>query len=180
MTSRADLDRRFASVREAAASDELDAVIVCGSEYTGFEGAVRYLSDFRILHRYAYVLVPTDGEAPSIVFPREARWVGDHAETSIEDVVFADQPGSWLRDRAHERGWSRVGVYGLDYVMNVRDYGALAAGPAELVPWDQGFDLARAVKSDEELESVRESMRLNEQGVFAVVVATSPGARRRS
>ena len=40
------------------AEHDADALLVCGSEYTGFEGAVRYLSGFRIVHRYAYVLLP--------------------------------------------------------------------------------------------------------------------------
>ena len=80
--------------------------------------------------------------------PSEARYVGEHGTTWIEEQVFVDHPGEWLRDRARDRGWARVGVYGLDYVMTVRDYRALAGGPFELVPWDLGFDHARAVKSD--------------------------------
>jgi Xaa-Pro aminopeptidase len=172
VTTPAEIQRRYAAVREAAAADGLDAVVVSGSEYTGFEGAVRYLSGFRILHRYAYVVLPVDGE-PSIVFPREARWVGDHSEAWIEDKVFAEHPGEWLRERA--RGWKRLGVYGLDYVMAVRDYRPLAEGAAELVPWDQGFDLARAVKSDQELELVRESFRINEEGFWALLEAYEIG-----
>ncbi len=172
MTSRAEIDRRHAAVRAAAAADGLDGVVVSGSEYTGFEGAVRYLSGFRILHRYAHVVLPVDGE-PSVVFPREARWVGDHDESWIEDWVFAEHPGRWIAERA--TGWKRLGVYGLDFVMPVRDYRALADGPAELVPWDEGFDLARAVKSDEELELVRESFRINEQGFWAVLEAYEVG-----
>ncbi len=170
MTSKAEIERRYAAVRGAAAEAGLDAVVVAGSEYTGFEGAVRYLSGFRILHRFAYVVLPLEGE-PSIVFPREARWVGDHSETWIDDVVFADHPGEWLRDR----GFRRVGVYGLDYVMTVRDYQALAQGAAEIVPFDREFDLARAVKSEEELESVREGLRINEEGFWAVLEAYREG-----
>jgi hypothetical protein len=49
----AEVERRYRLVREAAERDGLDAVIVCGSEYTGFEGAVTYLSGFVIVHRYA-------------------------------------------------------------------------------------------------------------------------------
>jgi Xaa-Pro aminopeptidase len=172
MTSPAEIERRYASVREHAAVTELDAVLVAGSEYTGFEGAVRYLSGFRILHRYAYVLLPLDGP-PAIVFPREARWVGDHSETWIEEKVFAEFPGKWIRERANEKGWRRIGVYGLEYVMPVRDHAALDG--LDLVAWDPSFDLARAVKSDEELESVRESFRLNEEGVRAVIAAYEPG-----
>jgi Xaa-Pro aminopeptidase len=174
MTSKAEIERRYAAVREAAQADGLDAVVVAGSEYTGFEGAMLYLSGFRILHRYAYVLLPVEGE-PSAIFPREARWVGDHSEAWIGDRVFAEQPGEWIRERAHERGWRRIGVYGLDFVMPVRDYRALVDGVVDVVPWDQGFDLARAVKSEEELESVRESFRINEEGWKAVHAAYEVG-----
>ena len=169
-----EVERRYAAVRKAAEQEGVDAVVVSGSEYTGFEGAIRNVSGFRILHRYAYVVLPVEGE-PSIVFPREARWVGDHGEAWIEDKVFAEHPGQWIADRARERGWKRLGVYGLDHVMAVRDYRALAEGPAEVVPFDQAFDLARAVKSEEELASVRESMRINQAGVEAVLAAYESG-----
>jgi Xaa-Pro aminopeptidase len=168
--SREDVERRYRNVREALARDGLDAALVAGSEYTGFEGAVTYLSGFGIVHRYAYVLVPLDGD-PSIVFPTEARYVGEHGTTWIEDQVFVDRPGEWLADRLAGK---RVGVYGLDYVMAVRDYRALQ-DRAELVPWDVEFDLARAVKSDEELESVRDSVRINTEGFWAFLEAYEPG-----
>jgi len=173
MTQQAEIDRRYAAVREAAQANDVDAVIVSGSEYTGFEGAVRYLSGFRILHRYAHVVVPVDGD-PAVVFPREARWVGDHGEAWIEQV-FAEHPGGWIADQAREHGWRRVGVYGLDYVMAVRDYRPLDDAPAEVVAFDEQFDLARAVKSEAEIESVRESMRINEAGVEAVLRAYEVG-----
>jgi Xaa-Pro aminopeptidase len=165
-----EVTRRYGLVREALGRDGLDAALVCGSEYTGFEGAVTYMSGFQIVHRYAYVLLPLEGE-PSIVFPAEARYVGEHGTAWIKDQVFADRPGEWLADRLRGK---RVGVYGLDYVMAARDYAALE-GACELVPWDLGFDLARAVKSDAELESVRESVRINTDGFWAFLEAYAPG-----
>jgi Xaa-Pro aminopeptidase len=162
--------RRYANVRAALERDGLDAALVCGSEYTGFEGAVTYLSGFTIVHRYAYVLLPVEGE-PSIVFPSEARYVGEHGDSWIEDQVFADRPGEWLAGRLRGK---RVGVYGLDYVMTVRDYAALAE-TAELVSWDLGFDLARAVKSDAEVDSVREGVEINVAGFHAFRESWAPG-----
>ena len=174
MTSTAEIDRRDRAIRDALATEGVDALVVSGSEYTGFDGAVFYASGFQIVHRYAYVLIPLDGEA-AIVWPSEARYVGEHDQTWIEERAFADTPGEWLRQRAEERGWRRLGVYGLDFVMNVRDYRALAAGALEIVPFDVPFDLARAVKSSEELESVRESVRVNEDGFWTVLEAYEPG-----
>ena len=71
MVSSGEIDRRYRLVREAMAEQHLDAVLVCGSEYTGFEGAVTYMSGFVIVHRYAYVLLPREGD-PTIIFPAEA------------------------------------------------------------------------------------------------------------
>jgi Xaa-Pro aminopeptidase len=170
VVSRPEIERRYAAVREAMDVYGVDAVVVCGSEYTGFEGAVTYLSGFVIVHRYAYVLLPREGE-PSIVFPAEARYVGEHGTSWIDDQVFAERPGEWLAERL---GGKRVGVYGLDYVLTVRDFAALGRG-VEVVPFDVEFDLARAVKGDEEIESVRDSVRINTQGFHLFAEAYAPG-----
>ena len=165
-----EVERRYGRVREALARDGLDAALVAGTEYTGFEGQVTYLSGFQIVHRYAYVLLPLEGD-PTIVFPAEARYVGEHGTTWIEDQVFADHPGAWLADRLRAQ---RVGVYGLDYAMTVRDF-AVMRDAVDLVPWELEFDYARAVKSDTELESVRDSVRINTEGFWAFREAYAPG-----
>jgi len=169
-----EIERRYRLVREAAARDGLDAVIVCGNEYTGFEGAVTYLSGFVIVHRYAYVVLPVDGE-PAIVFPSEARYVGEHATTWIERQEFVDRPGNRLAELVRGK---RVGVYGLDYVMTVRDYRALE-GACEIVPWDVAFDHARMVKSELELASVRDSVRINTEGFRIFCEHFEPGKTER-
>ena len=170
----AEIDRRYGRIREAMARDSLDAVIVAGNEYSGFEGAVTYMSGFVIVHRYAYVLLPLAGD-PVIVFPREATYVGEHGTTWIEQQMFVDKPGEWLADQVRGK---RVGVYGLDYVMTVRDYRALE-GAAEVVPWDVEFDHARAVKSELELESVRDSVRINTEGFWIFLEQFAPGKTER-
>jgi Xaa-Pro dipeptidase len=167
----AELTRRYANVRAAMGEHGLDALVVSGSEYTGFEGAVTYLSGFQIVHRYAYVVVPLDGE-PLAVFPTEARYVGEHGTAQIEQV-FHERPGEEIAARARSAGWRRLGVYGLDFVMPVRDYRALEG--LEVVPFDEPFDLARAVKSDTELESVRDSVRINQRGFEIFVEHYRPG-----
>jgi hypothetical protein len=84
-----EVTRRYSNIREALARDGLDAVIACGTEYTGFEGAVTYMSGFTIVHRYAYVLLPLEGE-PAIVFPAEARYVGEHGVEPVARERVAD------------------------------------------------------------------------------------------
>jgi Xaa-Pro aminopeptidase len=67
-----------------------------------------------------------------------------------------------------------VGVYGLDYVLAVRDFEVTHLS-AEFVPFDLEFDLARAVKSAPEIESVRDSVRINTEGFWAFLEAYRPG-----
>lgn len=152
----------------------LDALIVCGNQYAGFEGATFYVSGFEIVHRYVYVVLPLVGE-PTLVFPREARWIGDKARPWVKDHVWPEVPGHWIRERGQERGWKRVGVYGMDFIMAVRDYLELARSSFELVPFDREFDMARAVKSEEELAEVRDAMDIIVDGFWALVAAYEPG-----
>ncbi len=172
--SRAEIDRRYAVTRQALERDGLDALIVTGTEYTGFEGAIRWLSGFRMVHRYAYAILPVDGD-PIAVFPAEARWVGEHDECWIENKVFAETPGAWMAEIGSSEGWRRVGVYGYNFAMPVRDYRALTAGDVEIVDYDHAFDLVRAVKSEEELPMVQSSFDLNEEGFWKVLEAYEPG-----
>ena len=46
MVSNQEIERRYTNIRGAMAAEKIDALLVCGNEYTGFEGAVRYVSDF--------------------------------------------------------------------------------------------------------------------------------------
>src|SRR5260221_1482396 len=173
MTSQKEIDRRYNNIRAAMEAEKVDALIVCGNQYAGFEGAVRYTSGFEIVHRYVYVLIPLEGE-PTLVFPREARWIGDKKKPWVKDQVWPDVPGAWLRDHA-ERKWKKIGTYGMNFVMAVRDYRELTQVPFEIVPFDQEFDMARAVKSEEELAEVRDAMDIIVDGFWALVAAYQPG-----
>lgn len=174
MPSQNEIARRYTNVRARMQAEGLDALIVCGNQYAGFEGAVFYMSGFEIVHRYVYVMFPLDGE-PTLVFPREARWIGDKAKPWVKDQVWPDLPGKWLRDQIEQKGWKRVGVYGMNFVLSVRDYRELAQGSFELIPFDVQFDMARAVKSQEELVEVRDAMDIIVEGFWALVEAYEPG-----
>jgi Xaa-Pro aminopeptidase len=174
MTSQNEIARRYKNIRTAMAAERVDGLIVCGNQYTGFEGAVRYTSGFEIVHRYVYVWIPLDGE-PLLVFPREARWIGDKKAPWVKEKVWPDVPGKWLREEIEKRRCKRVAVYGLDFVMAVRDYRDLQSGSFEIVPFDFQFDMARAVKSDEELAGFRDSMDIILDGFHALIAGYEPG-----
>ena len=63
---------------------------------------MRYVTGFRIVHRYAYGLIPTDECDPVVaVHPREARWVGDIRDYQVE--VRAGRPAGRVDRRAGPR-----------------------------------------------------------------------------
>ncbi len=174
MPSQKEIERRYKNIRSHMEKAGLEALLVCGNQYAGFEGAVFYMSGFEIVHRYVYVLFPLEGE-PTLVFPREARWIGDKGKPWVKDHVWPEVPGQWIRDIALERKWKRLGVYGMNFVMPVRDYRELSSGSLELVPFDTQFDTARAVKSEEELAEVRDAMDIILDGFWALIKAYAPG-----
>jgi Xaa-Pro aminopeptidase len=174
LPSQQEIDRRYNNIRAGMERDGLDALIVCGNQYAGFEGAVFYVSGFEVVHRYLYVVLPREGE-PTLVFPREARWIGDKRKPWVQDQVWPDVPGQWIRDRGRERRWRRVGVYGMDFIMAVRDYQSLSAASFKLVSFDFQFDMARAVKSEEELGEIRDAMDIVQEGFWSLVAAYEPG-----
>ena len=51
----------------------------------------------------------------------------------------------------------------------------MRTGSYEIVPFDEAFDRARAVKSEAEMESVREAVGINEAGFWEVLRAYEPG-----
>jgi len=172
--SQEEIDRRYRNVRAAMEQHGLDALVVSGSEYSGFEGAIRYMAGFHLLHRYAYVVI-TPNDDPVVIFPREATWVGDHSATFVKRRELPVHCGEWMRDYLKGQGAKKVGVYGLEYIINVRDFKALDAGGFDLIDFDIPFDYARAQKSDEEIASVRHSMEINKAGVLEVIKAYQPG-----
>ena len=177
MPSPAEIARRYSNLRAAMARENCDALVVCGNQYAGFEGAVRYVSGFEIVHRYALVLLPMEGE-PTLLFPAEARWIGDKSKPWVEHHVWAEVPGQWLAEQVRNQHWRRLAIYGMNDVMAVKDYRVLADSPAELLSFDFQFDLARAVKSAEELAEVRDSMAIILDGFWELVRAFEPGKTR--
>ena len=76
-----ELERRYANIARRDGRARPRRPRRLREQYSGFEGAVTYLSGFQIVHRYAYVVVPVDA-VPLIVFPTEARYVGEHGSAS--------------------------------------------------------------------------------------------------
>ena len=170
-----EISRRFSLAREVMEREHLDALLICGNEYTGFEGTVRYISGFEIVHRYVYTLLSLNAE-PRLIFPAEARWIGDKTVPWVRDHIWAEIPGKWIADHAKSQNWKRIGVHGMEAVMAVRDFRELTRDSSlELLNIDRPFDMARAIKSPEEIESIRHAMQIIEDGFWALLEKFHPG-----
>src|SRR5713101_8064558 len=114
-----------------------------------------------------------------MVTPEEiARRYGNVREAMLAEkvdglIVCGNQYSGF--EAAEKRKWKRVAVYGLDYIMPVRDYRELQQGSFELVPFDFAFDMARAVKSEVELAAVRDSMEIILEGFQVLLKSYEPG-----
>lgn len=172
--SQTEVNRRYENTRKAMAEHELDVLIIASNEYSGFEGGVRYMAGFHILHRYAYVVI-TQNDDPVVVFPKEATWVGDHSAIFLKEKVFPVHCGEYINDYLKARNAKKVGIYGLEYIINVRDFSAIAKGGYDIIDFDIPFDYSRAQKSDEEILSVRHSMKINKAGVLDTMKAYRQG-----
>ena len=168
----AELERRYRNVRAAMAEHELDALIVVRQRVLAASRAPSPTSPAsRSCTATPTWSFPPTASRRSSSRPRRATSASTGRRSSSRSSTTG--PGEHIAATARDRGWKRVGVYGLDYIMTVRDFRALEG--LDLVPFDAEFDLARAVKSDAELESVRESVRINEDGFEAFLAAYEPG-----
>ena len=59
--------------------------------------------------------------------------------------------------------------------MAVRDYRELTKASFEIINFDRAFDMARAIKSEEELAGIRHSMKIIEDGFWAMLAKYAPG-----
>ena len=152
----------------------LDALIVCGNQYAGFEGATFYISGFEIVHRYVYLCCRW--RASRRLYFRGKR-AGSATRQTLDQRPCLAGCSRKLASRA-----SAANVNGSESACSAwisswpyATIVELAKSSFELVPFDRQFDMARAVKSEEELAEVRDAMDIIVDGFWALVEAYEPG-----
>ena len=129
--SQREVERRYANVREALARDGLDAALVCGQRVHGLRGRGHVplgLPDRPPLRLRAAARSRASRRSSSR--PRRAT----SASTARRGSRTRSSPTTPATGSPTALRGQRVGVYGLDYVMTVRDYrGARGRGRARPV-----------------------------------------------
>lgn len=177
--STAERFRRAEALQGIMRELELDVLLLAGNDYRGHKGTLRWACDYNLLHRYGYVVVPP-GDEPELLLPLNL--AAGRAGGWNAKVRYARDVSAGIPERLRELGaMRRIGVVGLAQVMKVEDYLALRAAfpEAELVDAQQAFERARARKSPEEQEGLRESARIADACFERLLEVVRPGVTER-
>ncbi len=181
---------RFKRVQKEVAARGLDALLTFGSEAE--PQFVRYLSDYWPAFETAGVLVPVEGQPILIIGPETLAYAQGRSKIdSIRQILEyressePEYPGIPLDtfpdvfdEASSGRGVKKLGIAGYP-VATMPVYTALqeAMAGGELVRADDILIEMRKVKSENELELMRQSFRISEKAIEAVLNNIKPGMR---
>jgi Xaa-Pro aminopeptidase len=187
---RSEFQNRLERVQREVAARDLDALITFGSEAE--PQFVRYLADYWPAFETASVLIPVDADPVLIIGPESGtyaqgrskiktiRRILEYRESSEPEYPGAklDTFASVFDEISGGRGVRRLGVAGYT-VATVPVYTALQAAMADgdLVRADDILINMRMVKSENELELMRQAFQASEKAMEAVLNQIKPGMR---
>ncbi len=177
---------RVSKVQERVRAEGLDALLVHSHE-ADFAN-VRYLSNYWPIFETAGVLVPAHGEACLIIGPESLTFARDRSKLPMirrileyRESADPDYPGVQLDTFASifaEMGITpkRIGIAGMS-LMPVTVYQALLrdVGEAEIVKADDIITDLRVIKSEAELNCLREAFRVSTVALEQVLAEIRPG-----
>ncbi|MFB6129870.1 MAG: M24 family metallopeptidase [Salinigranum sp.] len=177
--SEAEFERRWGAMRETMREEGLDVLLVHGDSTN-----VRYLTNY--YRPESYVLFFADPDEPTTLFTKLSNHVQNVREISVvEDIrLLLPDPAAKIADRIREAlgDGGTVGIVGhsprYDYSISYGHYRALDERLAQdLVGATAAFTAVHRVKSDEEIDRIREAARLTDLGLSALVDRVEPGVR---
>ena len=192
--SRGELERRWAEVRRAMRDRGLDALVMqSANDWLG--GAVKYFTDFPANNGYSRsVIFPADGLMTVVeVGPFDGRKHldgDDPIHPGVGEILFSPSflsvsythcyDGDVIRGALARAGHRRIGMVGAgglprDFFAAIEDFARSAGG--ETVDATDLVDAVKAIKSDEEIDLIRQAAAMQD-AVFAKVLAEiRPGLR---
>jgi Xaa-Pro aminopeptidase len=171
--------RRAEALQSIVTELELDVLLLAGADYRGHKGSLRWAADYNLSHRYGFVVVPPAAE-PELLLPQNLA-MGRRGAWDVP-ARYARDLRTGIPERLRELGpMRRIGVVGLAQVMKVEDYLALreAFPRAEIVDAQAAFERARARKSEEEQEGLREAARITDACFERLLEVLRPGISER-
>jgi len=173
--SPAEMARRRRAVHEIMGDQDVDYLIVYGSERSG--SGVPWLSEWPVTTEAALLLTPGEQDvllvqhynhlpnARRIASEADVRWGGPSTVTTMAELVMA---------RLGEG--QRVGIIG---PIGHRTYRRLAESIGEMVSLDDAYTRLRLVKSGEEIDRLRVAAEMSDRAVLALADHVQPGMDER-
>ncbi len=180
ITSATERDRRYKVLREAMEAQGLGALVICSRGDEFVRGRVQYVSDIFQWAGRGFVVLPLKGEATFVVDPlwglgyaMQSGWLNDYRVPKNAGKEIA----GILSDLGLQSG--SVGVVGLADITAVADYEDMKTHlpNAEFSDATDLFDDIRAIKSEEELDNVRETSDMLRMAFQALEAQIRPGVR---
>jgi Xaa-Pro aminopeptidase len=181
LSSAAERTRRYETLRTAMGEAGLDALVIAGRGDEFLRGRLQYVSDIFQWAGYGYVVLPAEGGAAYIGDPL---WGLGRATAAgwIDDLRLSLTPGAEAVAALGDHGVSsgRVGLVGANdaaapgHVLDLRDGFA-----GEVVEATDLFDDIRAIKSAEEIESLRETSAILKRVFLGLAAELRPGVPER-
>lgn len=165
MKVRAEITRRVDAVKKEMRANGLQSLIIFSQVVLGDKAAVRYISDYRLLTRKDYLVLPLTGE-PMLVVPTLGQKLSALQVSWIQDIRSGGDTGGMVREIAakirqdgHEN--AVIGIVGLSG-MPYEDYELLRKEFPQVLFTDATRLLndIRAVKSTEEIEMIRTTTQI--------------------
>ena len=175
-----EIDRRLAGVRQRMAARGLEALIVFSSPGAirfGQRGHVLYLTGYEPYFGDCMAILPLDDGVDAVLvrdaadyFPQDCTWITDVRQAGDR----AQAVGEFLSANGLRR--SSIGVAG-EYSVGPALFQRVvdAAGPARVEPASDILEDARSVKSDFELECLKQAAAIAAKGFEAAAAFMRPG-----
>ena len=180
ITSDTERARRYEALRKVMEQDGQGAFVICSRGDEFVRGRVQYVSDIFQWAGRGFVVLPLQGDPVFIVDPlwglgyaMQGAWLDDYRMPANAGQEIA----SILTDLGLSSG--KVGVVGLADITAVADFEDMktALPNADFVDATDLFDDVRAIKSDEEIENVKETGRILRTVFKALEAELRPGVR---
>jgi Xaa-Pro dipeptidase len=173
-------DRRWVALSEAMRQESLDGLVFTSNDHRGHKGALRYVADYNLGHRFGYAVMGPDRE-PVGVLPFSM--AGSPRGPWISDFRFPMDTAIGLRDALLELpACDRIGIVGLGQVMRVRELEVLRSElpGTEFVDASALFDRIRVVKSHDELRAFEEASWIADSCLDRLLEIARPGMTERA
>ena len=178
LTSDAERTRRHAALRAAMADAGVDALVIWSRGDEFLRGRVQYVSDIFQWAGWGIVVLPAEGDG---TFVGDPLWSVARAEAVewLPDVRQSADPGAEVASilAGLGLGAATIGLVGLDDAAPAAHVRALEQAAPEATFVDAGalFDDVRAIKSEEEIEKLRETSRILLDVFDALAAEIRPG-----